>query len=179
MRILALDLATHFGFACGSVKEGMVESGSYKIPPTHENLGLFGAYFRRWLDGAITRLEPAVIIYESPILPGVGQTNLATLRKLYGLCLLTEVIADDHSVVCEEANLSDIRAHALGKGNIPRKRDDVKRAVIAWCRSRGWNPLDDNHADALALLSYRLALIDRSFALKAMPLFRQAEPAAT
>jgi len=178
MRILALDLATRVGWACGSAAEGIIESGSYKLPVTGENVGLFLSHFCKFLHSSISRTSPAEIIFEMPILPGIGKTSLETLRKLYSLCGVTELVALERFVECTEANLSDVRTHALGKGNVPRKRKDVKPAIMAWCKRMGWDPRDDDQADALALLSFRLSHFHPAAGLRATPLFQNLESAA-
>lgn len=79
-----------------------------------------------------------------------------------------------HSIECSEAMQQLVRSHALGKGNVPRHSEDISRAIIAWCRMRGWEPVDHDHADALALLDYCIAINEKEggHALKATPLFR-------
>jgi crossover junction endodeoxyribonuclease RuvC len=172
-RLLALDLSSHTGFACGSVQEGIVESGTFHIPKTGENVGLFLAHYRKWLDSTITRYEPWTVFFEAPVLPGRGKAGLLILRKLYSLAGLTELVTHDRSLDCREANTSDIVTHFCGKGS-PRFGDARKKATIAKCRERGWSPRDDNEADALALLDYAFSLIKPAHALEATPLFQGA-----
>lgn len=149
----------------------MVESGAHRLPVTHENIGLFLAHYRHWLVEAIKRLQPAEILFEMPVLPGRDQTNIMTLRKLYSLCGITALVAHDHSIVCGERNISRVRSAALGKGNVPKKSDAAKKAIIAWCFTRGWTPETDDEADALALLDLRLGEQDPVHSLNATPLF--------
>jgi hypothetical protein len=168
MRILALDLASCTGWACGSIPEGVVEHSSYQLPKTGEDVGMFLAYFRKWLESTIARNRPGEVIFESPILP--DKTSISTLRKLYSLAGLTELVALDHKLVCREANISEICTHFLCRG-YPRKSELRKKATVAQCRVRGWPTKDDNDADALALLDYALALKQPSRALASTPLF--------
>lgn len=170
MRLLCLDLATNTGYACGSLAEGVIESGSYRLPKTEDDVGLYLAYFRKWLESSVRRLEPREIIFEMPVLPPLGKTTLITLRKLYGLCGLTELVAQDLSLSCAEANVSDVCSHFLGRG-YPRASDPRKRATVAKCRERGWTPRDEDNADALALLDFALAKKRPSHAL-ADPTFK-------
>lgn len=170
MFILALDLATCFGWAYGSAERGPTASSSHRLPKTGEEIGSFLSAFRGCLDSMIRDLQPDEIFFESPILRGKGTTSLGTLRKLYSLAGMTELVALDHGLVCREANISDICTHFLGKG-YPRKREARKAATIERCRSRGWQPKDDNHADALALLDYAFATKQPARAIEATPLF--------
>jgi hypothetical protein len=43
-----------------------------------------------------------------------------------------------------------IKLHATGRGNAP------KEAMIAAARSRGFSPVDDNEADAIAILLWAI-----------------------
>ena len=171
MRVLALDIATNTGFACGSLSEQIVESGSHKLPRTDEDVGLFLIYFRKWLNGIITRLEPREIVYEAPVL--YATNTLITLRKLHGLSGMAEVVAHDRSIPCFEANISSVRKHCLGAGNVPRKGEEAKAWIMMWNRNRGLNPRDTDESDALAVLDFTLSTQKPSHALKATPLFKE------
>jgi crossover junction endodeoxyribonuclease RuvC len=173
MRILALDLASCTGWACGSTSEGVLEHSSYQLPKTGEDVGMFLAYFRKWLESTIARNRPGELIFESPILP--RKTNIITLRKLYSLAGRTEEIAYDLHLKCREENIGKICTHFLGRG-YPAKGEPRKRATMTQCRARGWTVKDDNDADALALLDYALALEQPNRALDATPLFGGLRP---
>jgi Holliday junction resolvasome RuvABC endonuclease subunit len=54
--------------------------------------------------------------------------------------------AELHGIPCEGVPVGTIKRHATGKGNAS------KEAMIAAARARGFNPADDNEADAIALL---------------------------
>jgi hypothetical protein len=175
-RILALDLATATGFACGSIDEGIVEHGTHRMPKTGEDVGLFLAHFREWLSGVTEHLQPWTIFFEAPVLPGRDKTSLITLRKLYSLAGLTELVAHDRQIDCREANASDITTHFIGKG-APRYGQRRKDATMQKCRDRGWTFVDENDADALALLDYALSLLKPERAIEATPLFALARTA--
>lgn len=170
MKTLVLDLATHAGFCVGD-DAGVQDHGSFKLPSTGGDIGTFLSHYRYWIIGAIKRWEPDEIVFEMPIL-GAGM-SLPVLRKLYGLCCLTELICKDFGIKCGEANLLDIRRHFIGSHRAPRelrckaeckakscgrcrdtRRAWLKEATITMCRKRGFRPSDDNDADALALFSY-------------------------
>ena len=166
MRTLCLDLATQFGFAVGD-QCGVVAHGSHKLPSTGNDIGAFLYSYQSWLSSAISRWEPGEIVFESPVLP--ANTQLNTLRKLYSLCGVTELIAGNRQIPVREANLSSIRLHFVGVARAPKaipakeRRQWIKDAVMLECRKRGFRPADDNAGDALALFSYTLAQKDRRF----------------
>jgi hypothetical protein len=170
MKLLALDLATCTGFALGSTEQGVLEHGSHRILKTGEDVGLYLVTFRDWLLALVARTDPWTIYFEAPVLLGRDKTSLNTLRKLYGLAGMTEVVAHDRGIDCREANTSNIVTHFCGKGS-PRYGDERKKATMAKCRERGWTITDDNDADALALLDYALAQIKPEHALQSTPLF--------
>lgn len=169
MRILALDIATNTGWAFAD-GEAAPRFGVVNLPKTGEDLGRYGFAFHMWLADAITKLAPQLIVYEAPILAGLS-TNITTLRKLYGLGMMAETVAHAREVPCKEENLGKIRTHFLGRGRVPRKSDDIKRAVVAECQRRGWAVTDHNAADALALLDLARALTIEGWAIKSAPLF--------
>ena len=76
-KILALDLATKSGWACGS-PDGEPRYGTKVLPSTGEDIGRFAAAYNEWLLDMITLESPALIVFEAPIL--AGQTTLTTAR---------------------------------------------------------------------------------------------------
>lgn len=176
MRILALDLASVVGWACGSADAARKSHGILKLPKTGEDLGRFGVAFRNWLGAAIEELAPGEIIYEMPILPAA--TALMTIRKLNGLCMLTETVAADYKIPCLEEYLQKIRKHFIGTSKAPKEIQDrhvrsmwLKERTVSECRSRGFRVADHNDADACALLSLRLSQLRKDYRLV------QVEPA--
>lgn len=168
MRILALDLASCTGWAVGSPSDGVIEHGSYRLPKTGEDVGMFLAYFRKWLESTLTRIKADEVIFESPIMP--KQTSLATLRKLYGLAGVTEEIVYERNLQCAEARIDQICKHFLGVG-YPKKHDAKKAATVEKCRALGFKVVDDNDADAIALLDLAISIKKPSHALDTTPLF--------
>lgn len=166
MVLLALDLASKFGFAVGT-PGGVIAHGSHQLPSTGCDIGAFLFRYESWLRAAIARWGVEEVVFESPVLP--AQTNIHTLRKLYSLCGLTELICSNGRIPVSEANLSHIRKHFVGVPRAPRtvpqaeRRKWIKDATITECRRRGFRPVDDNDADSLALFSYTLAQKDRRF----------------
>lgn len=161
MRVLALDLATSTGWACGAPGRP-ISHGVIRMPKTGPDIGRFCNSFRAWLGAAIEDMAPGKIFYEMPILP--AQTALMTVRKLNGLTAYAEGVALDYKVPIEEANLSDIRKHFVGVVRAPkeiapdRRRQWIKDRVCTECRSRGFRVAGDDDADAIALLAFALSL---------------------
>lgn len=158
---LCLDLATKTGWAFGRAGAQPL-SGTFGLPGGNECLGVFAAEFVSWLTKKVRALKPSEIVFEAPILPRAklnrdGEiemgTTLATVRKLHGLCILTEFVAEAEGIASSEIGSSEWRHPFLGD-QYPRKgkRDDFKRAAFRVCRMHGWHPSTDDEAEALGIL---------------------------
>lgn len=159
MRLLCLDLATSVGFSVGT-ESGVEAHGSHRLPSTGNDIAAFLKAYRAWLTSMIQRHLPHEVVFEMPILPAT--TNIATLRKLYCLAGLTELIAKDLGCRVGEANLMDIRRHFIGTARAPKevpkedRRKWMKDRITSSARKRGFRPANDDDADALALFAYAM-----------------------
>ena len=142
MKILALDLATHTGWACGDA-DGEPRFGVKVIGKPGEEIGKFASLFDEWFFHFVAEEEPRMIVFESPIL--AAKTTPATARKLMGLAFLTELVAYRWGIECREVHLQQVKKFMTGNG-----RAD-KAAMIAAARGHGWLVNDDNAADALGV----------------------------
>ena len=176
MRILALDLATKFGWACGSPGGDPYTFGSVQLPKgTGDDLGRFLQPYRDWLNIALDEMEPTEIVYESPILPPT--TNIATVRKLSSLTGVTELVARDRGgPPVREADMQSVRLHFVGVARAPKqvpkklRRQWIKDKIVATCLARGFKVTDDDQGDAVALLDYMLAHYAKQAAPPRQPL---------
>jgi len=149
MSVLALDIATQSGWAYGSAGEAP-RHGTYRVPSTGDDLGRFAYAFAQWLTHKLRELQPKEIVFESNILP--RETNITTLKKLYGLAVVTELVALSEGVPCSEISAGEWRRAFLGQ-HYPKKarRDELKRAVVSACRQMGWEPHSTDDADAIGI----------------------------
>lgn len=141
-KILALDLATRVGWACGA-PDGEPLYGTKVLPSTGEDIGRFADAYNTWLLDMITLEGPALIVFEAPVLP--CKTTPATARKLMGLAWHTEFVCRLREVRCSEHHLQSVKKFFAGSGRA--EKDDMMAAA----RRQGWDPKDDNAADALGL----------------------------
>ncbi|MFM7256119.1 MAG: hypothetical protein ACKO3C_10850, partial [Betaproteobacteria bacterium] len=58
---------------------------------------------------------------------------------------------EHHSIPYKGVPVGPIKKHATGKGNAG------KAEIITAAKARGFDPVGDNHADALALLDWAMA----------------------
>ncbi|MER2263524.1 crossover junction endodeoxyribonuclease RuvC [Methylobacterium oxalidis] len=141
-KILALDLATRIGWACGAPDEEPVY-GSHTLPSASASLGRFGDAYDQWLLDRLDFFRPGLVIFEAPFVSGTGNAN--TARKLMGLCWQTEIACYRRETQCLEHGNTSLKKFFTGNGRAE------KADMMAACRRLGWNPKDDNAADALAL----------------------------
>lgn len=177
MRVLALDLATTTGYAVSRPDGGAVFS-SRKIGGPATSDGKFFHDFEVFIGDIIATEDPEAIVYEAPILWG-GQTDIRTAKRLITMSSLVEKVGWQRAVPkVFSANMSDVRMWLIGRtrGKLAtetdnkneerrERRKELKAAIIAECRRRGWDVATDDEADARALLAWAVdTLIKRSAA---------------
>lgn len=141
-RILGFDLATCTGFCHGEPDE-CPTLGHHRLPKTGEDVGAFLEASEDWLTGIIAAVVPAVVCFESPILPQT--TALATTRKLHGLAGMLELVCRRAAVECVEVQPSVVKKVLTGRGNA--KKPDMVEAA----RAMGFDPKVEDEADALGV----------------------------
>lgn len=166
--IVALDLSTHVGFAIAptAVVERWPEarpgalgsggavwpqpvSGTFHLPQFEDRGRRFRAY-HQWLAEILAGVRPTTLYAEAPLFHGCHSGNEAA-RLAFGLMAITEAAIPDSSVrLFKEVHNGTLKKHFTGTGKAEKKH------MIQACLERGWNPGDDNEADALALLDYAI-----------------------
>lgn len=141
--LLTLDLATHIGWTRGRPDDRYFDFGTHGLPKTGDDIGAFLSAYQDWLSDILPNVE--LCVFEAPILP--PKTRIETLRKLYGLAGHTEVVCRYAGVKCMEVNLMQVRAFIGAHG---------KAGVIEAIRRYGFDPADDDQADAIAVRLYVL-----------------------
>lgn len=140
MRTLALDLGTRCGFAFS--KPGVpVYSGSVSFAPRKgEGPGARFLKFRRFLTENFPELD--LLLYEE--VRGHKATRAA---QIYGGFEATVLAwAEARHIRYVGVHTGTLKRLTTGKGNAQ------KDEIIATIRLRGFDPADDNEADAIALL---------------------------
>lgn len=168
--VLALDLATNCGWAFGKTEDGSSPtalqraagaaappyiSNSHRIAKPKCPLGEFFDNFSIFLSDLIEVNNPEFIVFEAPWVG--GKTSQDTARKLMGLACFTEYVAHIKGISQNkvfEVNNREVRTYFIG-GN-SGGRDKLKARTIAACHDLGWSPVDDDAADALAVLDFAI-----------------------
>ena len=140
---MALDLGTTTGFAL-KTSDGAIASSTVSFRPSrYDGGGMRYLRFRGWLDSIAEDSGLPGAIHFEEVRRHVG-TDAA---HVYGglLAILTSW-CEQRGIAYQGVPVGTIKRHITGKGNAD------KAAVIAAVRARGFNPTDDNEADALAIL---------------------------
>lgn len=159
MTTLTLDLATVTGYALSNGNSGAISWREYV-----SDYGRVDMAFRDWLSGVLVEHGVKQVVIEPPVLRGASSILLT------GMYFSANGVAARHDVPRRDADPHTVRTHILGADRLreikkqpgadglrPSKnmvRQRLKMAVIAWSRSRGYSPTDDNEADALAMLAW-------------------------
>lgn len=144
---LALDIATTTGWALEGT-DGYIASGTVSFKNSrYDGGGMRFLRFRRWLEQIDEDAGPIGAVYFEEIRRHVsndsGQVQGGFVAVLTSWC-------EEHLVAYQGVPVGTIKRFATGKGNAD------KAAVIDAMRARGHAPVDDNEADALAMLHWAL-----------------------
>ena len=145
--ILTLDLGSNTGWALRQ-PDGTITSGTVGFRPGRfEGGGMAFVRFKGWLDELFGNSERLDMVFFEEVRRHLG----ATAAHVYGgfLAHLT-AWCEQHEIPYQGVPVGTIKKHATGKGNAG------KAVMIAAMRARGYDPGDDNEADALAILHWAL-----------------------
>ena len=146
--ILALDLGLTTGWALRTAEGGVTSGTATFRTDRWQGGGMRFLRFRGWL----TEIRQNAGAIDAVFFEEVRRHAGVDASHAYGgwLAILT-AWCEYHGVAYEGVPVATIKRHVTGKGNAP------KEAVIATVRALGFDPADDNEADALALLHWALA----------------------
>ncbi len=145
--ILALDIGTTTGWAVRGY-DGLITSGTVSFKPGRfDGGGMRYLRFTNWLT-EIDRLSgPIATIWFEEVRNHKG----VDASHVYGGLMATLTAwAELRGVPYQGVPVGTIKRHATGKGNAD------KAAMVAAVRARGFSPVDDNEADAIAILHWAI-----------------------
>ncbi len=142
MNILALDIATKTGWA---VYDGAITSGVLDLSgmPDHGQRGMF---FHGWISDLIVEHKIEFLICESTLSYGHAA------YVLIGLAFTAQTVAYAHDIKRKTVAPTTLKKFATGSGRAGKQ--EMMEAV----RKMGFDPVDDNEADAIALITYALQM---------------------
>ncbi len=127
---------------------GVIESGTISFRPSrYDGGGMRYLRFRGWLASVASDAAGLEAIYFEEVRRHVG-TDAA---HLYGGFLATLTAwCEQNAIPYEGVPVGTIKRHITGKGNAD------KAAVFDAVRATGFNPCDENEADAIAILLWAI-----------------------
>lgn len=143
--VLALDLATRSGWACGAAG-GPPAYGAFVLGGA-DRAARYAALLD-WLDDAAKVHAPERIVAEAPMVTGDFRGRDAALLAL-GFMAHLELWAWDRAMPLQLVHSGTARKGVLGRGSF--ERGTAKTVVMDWARREGFSPACDNAADALLL----------------------------
>ena len=145
--ILALDLGQKTGWAVRNV-DGAIASGTVEFKPSRwEGGGMVYLRFRAWLQEVDETAGGIGAVYFEEV---AAHRGVAAAHAYGGFLAHLTALAEATKTPYRGVPVGTIKRHATGRGNVD------KQAVIAAVRALGFDPADDNEADALALLDWAL-----------------------
>ena len=145
--ILALDLGTTTGWAVRNSRCRILHGTAEFRPTRFEGGGMRYLRFGKWLDQTLDVTGGIDAVYFEEVRRHIGTDAAHT----YGgfLAALTSW-CEAKGIAYQGVPVGTIKRFATGKGNAD------KQAMIAAVRERGFEPGDDNEADAIAILLWAL-----------------------
>jgi hypothetical protein len=145
--VIALDLGTTTGFAL-RVAENSVVSGTVSFRPSrYDGGGMRYLRFRAWLESIAEDTGSVGAVYFEEVRRHLS-TDAAHVHG--GLLATLTAWCEQRSIAYQGVPVGTIKRFITGRGNAD------KAAVIAAVRMRGYSPVDDNEADAIAILLWAL-----------------------
>ena len=147
LAILAIDLGTTTGWALRSAT-GPITHGFIALRPQRfEGGGMRYLRFKRWLSELKMAAADIHTVYFEEVRRHAG----VDAAHVYGGLMATLTAwCEHHNIPYQGVPVGTIKKHATGKGNAS------KDEVIAAMQARGHLVIDDNEADALALLHWTI-----------------------
>ena len=146
--ILALDLGTTTGWALAGPGAHRTSGTQTFKPGRFEGGGMRYLRFKGWLTEMQQCADPlGWVVFEE-----VRRHASTDAAHVYGGFLATLTAwCEHHQIPYQGVPVGTIKKHATGWGNAG------KPEMLGAMRARGFQPADDNEADALALLDWALA----------------------
>jgi hypothetical protein len=144
---LALDLGTTTGWAVRTARCRILHGTAEFRPSRYEGGGMRYLRFGNWLDQTLEITGGVDAVYFEEIRRHAG-TDAAHVHG--GLLATLTSWCEAQSIPYSGVPVGTWKRHACGKGNAG------KHDVIAAMRERGFEPADDNEADAVAILLWAI-----------------------
>lgn len=139
--LLALDLGTTSGFCIGHDRASNISGTANFKPDRYSGGGMRFVKFRAWLGELKAAYPVDRVVFEE-----VRRHAGTDAAHVYGGLMATLTAwCEENNIPYEGVPVGTIKSSWTGKGNAS------KEMMIAEAIKRGYAPLDDNEADAVAL----------------------------
>ena len=145
--VLAIDLGTITGWAVRNSRCRILHGTAEFRPSRYEGGGMRYLRFGKWLDQTLEVTGGVDAVYFEEVRRHIG-TDAAHVHG--GLLATLTSWCEAHGIPYQGVPVGTWKRHACEKGNAS------KDEVIAAMRERGFEPADDNEADAIAILLWVL-----------------------
>lgn len=156
--ILALDLSKRStGWALLDSTSSKARYGSWVLGSEYTPDGAVYCKLHKSMSEIYQICKFEHLYFEEPLHPAKlqGGTNINSLRVLSGLASHAESFGEAYSLrTINRVNISSWRSSFLGPQKRGTKRPVLKEISMEKCRAYGWNPKNDDEADALGILDY-------------------------
>lgn len=149
MTILCFDLGTKCGYAYQTEPSTKIISGTKDFGTGKlYGGGMTFLNFKRWLNDFKSQIKSEIntVYYEDV----KAHKGVYAAHKYGGFKAILTAWCEHHNIPYHGVGVGTIKKHITGKGNASKA--EVIKGVIRF----GYQPHDDNEADAIALLSYVL-----------------------
>lgn len=153
MNIIAFDLGTHCGWASRGFK-GVIRSGvEHLTTKRDQGGGMRYLRFKQFLEKNLLGNpgEDLIVVYEEVR----RHQGVAAAHVYGGLKAILIYICEENNIPYESVPVQTIKKFATGKGNAGKPQ------MIDAVQMMGYEPKDDNEADAIALLLYKINDLER------------------
>ena len=144
--ILALDLGTKCGYALRKRDGTLVHGTEVFTPRASWSAGQKWSRFSAWLSSTIVEGGATVIAYEDV----KNHAGVLAAHAYGGFLAMMEMVADQHNLTLQPVGVGVVKRSWTGNGAAD------KDTMIAQAKVRGFRVVDDNNADALAILHWAI-----------------------
>ena len=150
---LCLDLGTKTGF-CVFLKEAeeirCLKSGTINFsPPKNAPAGRRFLSFKNWLQTILKEYKINAVYYEQVF----AHSSIAASHVYGGFLFIMMLVCDEFNINCNGIGVCTIKKNMTGDGHAS------KQGVIEAVGKHGFNPIDDNEADAIAIMFSAIRLL--------------------
>jgi Holliday junction resolvasome RuvABC endonuclease subunit len=146
MNILALDLGTRMGWALlqtAEITNGSVSFATNKLA----GFGVRFLNFRNWLVEMLSKHKIDMVVFEDVR----NHAGVYAAHAYGGFAAILTSVCETLKIPYRGFGVKTIKKFVTGSGNASGATTASKQDVINAVRTRGYDPIDDNEADAIAL----------------------------